>query len=454
MRRYVLSLLCGLLLLPGPAAAQEAEALRRALEQMREQMESMKSQYDQLNERLRRLESPPPAMVTPPAPSPAPVVTQTTPGPTSGKSTDLTPVDILRPRPPFSLYQQRGAGQLLFDMGLSGDFVANFTSRRVERAGAGTFAGQENRFIPREIELNLFGQIDPYASAYVRIEAGEGGRGQETGVSLAEAALTLLTLPYGTQAKLGQVRTRFGYSNEIHEHDLPWVDRPNVLRNFLGDEGLVEKGVEVTIIPDLPFYLQGLVGVFNGDNETSFGRGSLRSPLVTARLRTFLELSDTSGIQFGISGATGQTGEEHRSSLLGVDLKYKYRPEGWLHPLFTLGGEALYNIRTVDIVDPGTGAVDTRTLNRWGWYAYAELQPWRRWAGGVRHDWSQFPVASGREWAVEPYLTFWPSGFLRFRLAYKHTQRSQAFVLMSERSVNEVFLQGTFLLGAHPADPF
>src|SRR5439155_1443213 len=95
-------------------------------------------------------------------------------------------------------------------------------------------------------------EIEPYASAVVRIEAGEEGRGDATGVSLAEAHLTLLTLPFGTQTRLGQMRNRFGYSNEVHEHDLPWVDRPNVMRNFLGAEGLHEKGIEVTLVPDLP----------------------------------------------------------------------------------------------------------------------------------------------------------------------------------------------------------
>src|SRR5207245_5867974 len=112
---------------------------------------------------------------------------------------------------------------------------------------------------------------------------------------------TVLTPPHGTQAKYGQIRNRFGYSSVIHEHDLPWIDRPNVLRSCLGDGGLQEKGLEATIVPDLPFYLEGLVGVFNGDNETAFGRGTLRVPLFTGRLRTFLELGDESAVQVGMS---------------------------------------------------------------------------------------------------------------------------------------------------------
>jgi hypothetical protein len=386
-----------------------------------------------------------------PAPPARGTVARTPSPPRAGGAPSQVGVD--RPREPFALYGQRGSGQLLFDIGIVGDFVANLTQRNVDKSNAGTFAGRENRFFPREVELSLFGQVDPYARAEVRIESGEEEPGAETGVALAEAHLTLLTLPWGTQLKLGQMRSRFGYANQIHEHDLPWVDRPNALRNFLGEEGLTEKGFEATIVPDLPIYLEGLVGVFNGDNEAAFGRGKLSQPLVTGRLRTFFELTDEHAIQLGVSGAAGQTSDRLRSRLAAFDVKYKFRPDGWLHPLVTVGAEGIYSIRRVEN-DLG----EKTTRDRFGWYAYAEVQPWRRWAGGVRYDWSQFPVDPGREWAVEPYVTFWPSEFLRFRLAYKHTDRSQREAFSenggSGRLVDELLFQASFILGAHPAHPF
>ena len=438
-------------LTPAVAAAQDPAALRREIEQLQRQLQSV-------TERLQRLEAQPPAPAAPAPGAPAPTATAPSTAPPSA-------IDVLRPRQPFALYQQRGSGQLLFDMGIAGDFVGNITSGSVERAGGGTFAGQENRFFPREVELSLFGQIDPYASAVVRIEAGEEGRGDATGVSLAEAHLTLLTLPFGTQARLGQMRNRFGYSNEVHEHDLPWVDRPNVMRNFLGAEGLHEKGIEVTLVPDLPFYIEALAGIFNGDNETAFGRTSLRHPLATGRLRTFFEFGDEHAVQLGTSVASGQTNEKNQSTILGWEGRYKYRPDGWLHPLATLTGEALYSMRKTDVgVDQnGDGAIDVidkRQRNHFGWYTGLEVQPFRRWAGGVRYDWSQYPENPGREWSVEPYLSFWPSEFLRFRVAYKYTDRSpqtrDAFNLndASARKLDEILFQASFILGAHPAHPF
>jgi len=450
-----------------PVAGQEADALRRELDQMRRGFETMKEQYqksiDALNDRLKRLETTPaPTAVAPTVPPPAAQALQAAP-PGSGLGSTMSPTDLLRPREPFSLYGRRGSGQLLFDMGIAGDFVGSFAPHNVQKSGAGTFGAETNRFFPREVELALFGQIDPFARAEVRIEASESSPGAETTVSLAEANLTLLTLPYGFQAKLGQMRNRFGLTNVIHEHDLSFVDRPNVLRNFFGDEGLVEKGVEVTWVPDfLPFYLEALVGAFNGDNAQAFGYGRITQPLMTGRLRTFFELGDTSAIQLGISG---------------YDVKYKYRPDGWLHPLLTLSSEGLYSRRRVEevvevetLVDTdGDGIPDTPVTNlvgkkstrdAFGWYLQGEVQPVRRWAFGARYDASQFPDRPGFEKAIEPYVSFFPSEFLRFRLAYKHTDRDrtqiEGFNLngATARTVNEVFFQASFILGAHPAHPF
>ena len=74
-------------------------------------------------------------------------------------------MDLARPRQPFALSERRGPGQFLFDMGVAGDFIGDLTQKNVEQAQGGTFPGLENYFFPREIELSLFGQIDPYARA-------------------------------------------------------------------------------------------------------------------------------------------------------------------------------------------------------------------------------------------------------------------------------------------------
>jgi hypothetical protein len=376
-----------------------------------------------------------------------------------------SPRVVLRPREPFTLGERSGRGQLLFDIGVAADFIANLTQDNVDRANSGTFFGRENSVFPREIELGLFGQIDPYARGEVRLEVAEEFEDgvRDTHVGLAEAHLTLLTVPYGFQPKIGQLRNRFGLLNARHAHDLPQPDRPNVLVRFLGEEGLVERGLELSWVPPLPVYLELLSGIFNGDNETAFGRGSLKRPLATGRLRTFFELGALGAIQLGASVARGETPALRRQTFVGVDAKYKFTPEAWRHPLVTVGGEGIWSFRRVgvDIDVDGDGMPDTvegRSRDRFGWYLWGEVQPWRRWAGGLRYDSTQFLEASGREWAVEPYVAFMASEFLRFRLGYKHTDRDrrEPFNLngSSARTVDEIFFQATFILGAHPAHPF
>ena len=463
-----------------PAAGEEAEALRQEMARMRQRFEAMQEEYrkalQSMGERLQRMEARPQTAATKPVIVQAPAGSPSEAPPPAGAPTLM---DLVRPRAPFALAARTGRGQLLFDIGVGGDFIANLTGRRVERDDAGTFEGRENRIFPREVELLLFGQIDPYARGEVRIEAAEefedGER--ELHVTLAEAHLTLLTLPLDTQLKLGRMRPRWGLLNERHQEALPQPDRPNVLRRFFGEEQLVENGGELTWVAPLPFYLETLVGVFNGDNEEAFGHGSLRDPLVTARVRTFFELGRMGALQVGASGAWGRGVQEleledagagtvedvearGRSHVYGVDLKHKYTPEAWRHPLLTLGGEALFSHRRAAVADDpdgdGVETAERRTRDRWGWYVFGEVQPWRRWAGGVRYDWTQFPLEPGREWAVEPYVAFMPSEFLRFRLGVKHTERTAAAVeaLGGPRTFTEVFLQGTFILGAHPTHPF
>jgi hypothetical protein len=208
--RVLATLALGLVIAPIPVHAQEVETLRREIEQLKRQLETTQQQYQQaieaLTQRLQRLEVRPQVAA-------APVGDQTGSSPTLPSLMELA-----RPREPFSLYAQTttgpggtGAaprGRFLFDMGVVGDFIANVTSRRVERDQIGTFAGRENRVFPREIELAFFGQVDPYARATVILEAAEefedGQRALEFGLAEAYLELFLMCLVLtGIHAYLG-----------------------------------------------------------------------------------------------------------------------------------------------------------------------------------------------------------------------------------------------------------
>ncbi|MBI2217054.1 MAG: hypothetical protein HYU51_07125 [Candidatus Rokubacteria bacterium] len=262
MHRFVMLTLV-LVLLPALGWAQDADSVRHELAEVRRQLDAMKTRYEAtiqaLAERLRRLERGQPPLVTgatvappssaggptlpaaapvaptaPASPGPTPLVMQAPPG------SPPSPADLLRPRQPFSLYERRGPGQLLFDIGIVGDLVANVTQDNVDKADAGTFFGRENRAFPREVEVNLYGRIDPYAQGVVRFEfAEEFEEGERvTEAALAEAWFSLVSLPYGFRFSGGQLPVRFGLLSHLHREALPQVDSPNVLVRFLGEEQL------------------------------------------------------------------------------------------------------------------------------------------------------------------------------------------------------------------------
>ncbi|HEV8616240.1 MAG TPA: hypothetical protein VGU22_12180 [Methylomirabilota bacterium] len=443
MRRCLPALIIALLALlpPAVATAQDVESVRRELETMRQQFDALRQQYErrmqEMAERLRTLAAQVPApTVTPPAGG-----ERVAAAPPAVDAPSLA--QLATPRQPFALAAP--GRTLLFDLGASGDFVADFTSAARERRGDGTFAGRENRLFPREVSVGFFGRVDPYASAVVRLSAGEEARGGEIEAAVEEANVTLLTLPLGTTARFGLMRPRFGTLNVVHQDDLPQVDRPNVLTRFFGEEQLDgERGVEAFWLLPLPFYEEASLGVFDGDNETAFGRGTLRNPLVLGRLRSFFELDEWGGLQLDLSGATGVTPDERRNTVAGVGLKYKWAPTaGHPFPIVTLAGELLYGNRRVD-------EAGARRFERWGYYVYGQYDWTRRWAAGLRWDWTELPTARGREWAVSPYVQFKPSEFLRFRVQYKRTEGAAA----AERVADELFLQGSFILGAHPTERF
>ena len=245
------------------------------------------------------------------------------------------------------------------------------------------------------------------------------------------------------------MRPRFGTLNTIHQDDLPQVDRPNVLTQFFGPEEMEgESGLEAFWVLPLPNYNELSLGIFNGDNEVAFGRGSLREPLVMGRWRTFFEFEEHGGLQLDVSAASGLTSDNQRNTIVGLGAKYKWMGSGSGFPVFTLAGEALAGFRNVSAADAGPGG--DRHLDRWGAYLYGQYDLDRRWAAGLRGDWTQVPTAPGHEWALSPYLQFKPSEFLRFRVQYKHTEGTGSV----DRSVNEVLLQGSFILGAHPTERF
>ena len=122
-------------------------------------------------------------------------------------------------------------------------------------------------FAMHESEVGFQSIIDPYARGDFFISFGEEG------VNLEEGYITFTALPGSLVAKVGKMRSVFGKVNMMHNHVLPWVERPLVTNNLVGGEdGIDDAGFSIERILPAPkgIFLQatgqrsvGILGTFS-----------------------------------------------------------------------------------------------------------------------------------------------------------------------------------------------
>jgi hypothetical protein len=154
-------------------------------------------------------------------------------------------------------------------------------------------------------------------------------------------------------------------------------------------------------------------------------------------------------VELGLSAATAPDSEGHgghRSWIEGADLTFRWRTPGkGLYQALEFRNEILTCQR--DLPD------SMKTEDSWGMYSAAEYQFARRWAAGVRYDYSQTPDDRNlRERDYSAYATFRQSEFAFWRLAYTFQDPDLGPDKDSGRHV--VFLQFNVSLGAHPAHKY
>ena len=82
-----------------------------------------------------------------------------------------------------------------------------------------------------ETEASFQAIVDPYTRADFFVAFGQEG------VELEEGFITFPTVPGGLLVKVGKTRAAFGKVNTLHNHLLPWTDRPLVTDNLVGGDG-------------------------------------------------------------------------------------------------------------------------------------------------------------------------------------------------------------------------
>src|SRR6266849_6331251 len=179
------------------------------------------------------------------------------------------------------------------DISLIGDFIGT--------AGRNTVSPSRSLEL-HESEVGIQAIIDPYARADAFISFGE------TGVNVEEGYITFTSLPAGLLLKVGKMRADFGKVNTIHNHALPFIDRPLATNNLVGGEdGIDDAGISISRFLPAPknWFLQGTAQVYRGDSSDVFTSNRRQDVSVVGHLRLYRDLGESTNIDLGGSYARG-----------------------------------------------------------------------------------------------------------------------------------------------------
>lgn len=336
-----------------------------------------------------------------------------------------------------------------------------------------------------ETELAFTASVDPYFDVVALFAASEEGLEAE------EVYFKSRALPGGFQLKGGKFLSGIGYANEQHPHQWDFVDQNLACELLLGGHGLNEKGLQVTWLPKLPFYMQLGAEILQGENEKMASyigpeefpglteeadpRVLAHKPgprLFTGFVKVGPNLGYSSALQVGLSYASSRSHQEVNdhdgdgipegvldgtADLWGADLVYKYdSPREYGAGDFVFQAEYLSRKRDLDVL----GTTSTAVFKQDGAYFQAVYGLLPRFQIATRYDLAGLTNERVRAGVKTEYetskrwsgaLTFNPTEFSRIRAQYN---RGEVFVGGEKETFDQFFLQVQFSIGAHGAHSF
>jgi hypothetical protein len=422
---------------PVPPGGQELSALEQKIRDLEDRVVMLEGQIRQLKAQAAPAPSPAP---TPAAGAPA---TAQAPAAPAEQQPQVAQVPANEPR--LGGAGAAAAKALNPDISAIGDFIAS--------AGHNPVVSTPS-FEMHETELGFQAIIDPYARGDFFLSFGEEG------VNLEEGYITFTALPASFVARAGKMRASFGKVNLMHNHVLPWVNRPLVTQNLVGNEdGINDAGVSVNrYIPAPKNWFMDFTGqVFRGDSTDVFQAQVKNDVSVVGHLRAYKDLTENANLDLGGSYSRGHTlfGSPFIANLYGIDATYRWKPlQRAIYRSFIARSELIWRqqnqpslvLCTTIICPPNTAPGFQRAF---GYYVSGDYQFARRWFAGLRLDNSDRPFnAALNDKGGSAVLTYWPSEFAQVRGQYQFTRYA------GNIDANELFVQVQFSLGAHGAHPF
>ena len=438
-------------------APSALDVLKQEFQQLKQHMQQMEQQLQLLQQKIEQLEAAKPAV------SPTETVTQEQMRQQNEK------VDRVVEAQKKSL-----PGEFNPAIGLVGETIFS------HRSGSSTATGSDRPggfdVFQRSVEMILSASIDPFAKGYAVVNAQADPVTGEATASIEEAALQTTSLPWNLAVTAGRFFAEFGRLSYIHDHELPFVNRPLVLDKYIGGESKTD-GLQVNWLAPMNHYLSLTVGLGDqfGDDPNNPGPFRAFHELnFWSRLSTYFDLTPNWQLETGMSGllnpktedlggvlvqANGSTLTERARRLAGFDLRITYAPlRNNQFRSFTWGTEVLVSNNRY-LIDPN-GSLNPANpsplldgdefpghVSSQGLYSYVVYKMDRRWSFGFTFDWVENPQNRyDRTAAYSPFLTLSISHWNQLRLQYTHTTHNAVSGLRSDDAFS---LQWAWIIGSH-----
>ncbi len=355
-------------------------------------------------------------------------------------------------------------------IGVVGETIFSYRSQGSGQTGSDRAGGFDA--FQRSVELNIAASVDPFAKAYAVINASADAATGEATLGVEEAALQTTSLPWNLELKAGRFFAEFGKLSYIHDHELPFVNRPLALDQYIGGESRTD-GAQLNWLPPIPHYVSLTTGLgvgFGGDSPLN-NPGTYRALSgfnYFGRLSTYFDLTPNLQLETGISGLINPSTQDRGGALpqpngsaltltekerrvAGLDVKLSYVPlRNNQFQRLDWGTEVLHSDSRFLFDPDGTPANGNEFLggvDSLGMYSYLTYKWHRQWSAGFLFDYAQNAENHHAEtFAYSPYITWALSHWNQLRLQYTHTEPNAATGL---RPDDAIYLQWAWIIGAH-----
>jgi uncharacterized coiled-coil protein SlyX len=365
-------------------------------------------------------------------------------------------------------------------IGLVGETIFAYRSLGSKATGSDRPGGFDVN--QRSVELNLAATVDPFAKGYAVINASADPITGEATAGVEEAALLTTALPYNLTLQAGRFFGEFGRLAYIHDHELPFVNRPLVLDRYIGGESRTD-GAQLNWLVPIEHYVSLTAGVGNNfgavpvdiNDSTNGNFRDFRGLTFWGRGSTSFDLTPDWSLETGVSGLLnpktidrqgvlalpnnapvtflGSTLKERDRSLEGVDIALNWKPLTINQfQAITWGTEFLHSGSDFELtgISPDGRVLfspTTHYVDAYGLYSYVNYKFHRQWSVGFLYDWVENAVNhQDKTVAYSPYITWAISHWNQLRLQYTHTDHNAVSGL---RPDDAIYLQWAWIIGSH-----